>query len=116
MWSVAFSRDGTRAVSGSVDKSARIWNEGTGDTKRSLKDHSGEVYSVAFLHDGTQLVSGSDDRTVRVWNGVTRKTKRVAEGLLFGKAATGKTKRVLNGSFCRGALCGILMRRDTWLG
>jgi WD40 repeat protein len=30
VWSVAFSRDGTRIVSGSTDKLVKIWNVETG--------------------------------------------------------------------------------------
>ena len=72
----AFSRDGTRVVSGSLDNTIRIWNAVTGDIERVLKGHSDGVTSVAFSHDGTRVVSGSWDNSVRIWNVAGRKTKR----------------------------------------
>ena len=67
--SVAFSPDGTRIVSGSQDKTVRVWDTERGVQIGSpLQGHTSYVTSVAFSPDGTRLVSGSDDNTVRVWN------------------------------------------------
>ena len=94
--SVAFSRDGTRVVSGSWDKSVRVWNAVTGDVQRVFKGHWG-VYSVPFSHDGTLVVSGVHDQQVRVWDVTTANTKRALRGRWFWKTAIGKTERVLEG-------------------
>ena len=64
--SVAFSRDGTRIVSGSADFSARVWDALTGDELKTLNGHTDDVRSVAFSSDGTRIVSGSHDSSVRV--------------------------------------------------
>ncbi|KAJ7861893.1 hypothetical protein B0H13DRAFT_1726283 [Mycena leptocephala] len=70
--SVAFSPDGTRIVSGSGDKTIRIWNAATGEAVGTpLEGHTDWVYSVAFSPDGTQIVSGSGDKTIRIWNAAT---------------------------------------------
>ncbi|KIL61187.1 hypothetical protein M378DRAFT_82839, partial [Amanita muscaria Koide BX008] len=70
--SVAFSPDGKLAVSGSYDKTIRIWNTEIGVLERGpLYGHSGCVYSVAFSPDGKQIVSGSDDGSVCIWDAVT---------------------------------------------
>jgi predicted NACHT family NTPase len=66
--SVAFSADGTRVVSGSNDKTARIWNAHSGRCLTKLKGHTGSVRSVAFSTEDTRIVSGSDDQTVRIWD------------------------------------------------
>jgi WD40 repeat protein len=66
--SVAFSQDGNQVVSGSWDKTARIWNTTTGEVEAELKGHTDFVVSVAFSHDSSQVVSGSWDQTVRIWN------------------------------------------------
>ena len=66
--SVAFNHDGTKIVSGSEDKTIRVWNVDTGECILTLKGHTDYVKSVAFNHDGTKIVSGSDDKTIRVWN------------------------------------------------
>ncbi|KZP03820.1 WD40 repeat-like protein, partial [Athelia psychrophila] len=70
--SVAFSPDGTVIVSGSADKTVRVWNAVTGqEALLPLEGHNHWVCSVAFSPDGTKIVSGSRDKTVRVWDAVT---------------------------------------------
>ncbi|KAI0033900.1 WD40-repeat-containing domain protein, partial [Vararia minispora EC-137] len=70
--SVAFSPDGTRIVSGSGDKTIRVWDTRTGQLDMPpIEGHIDYVHSVAFSPDGTRIVSGSDDKTVRVWNAQT---------------------------------------------
>ncbi|MBE9071761.1 WD40 repeat domain-containing protein [Microcystis sp. LEGE 08355] len=66
--SVNFSCDGKTLVSGSDDKTIKLWNVETGQEIRTLKGHNGPVYSVNFSPDGKTLVSGSDDKTIKLWN------------------------------------------------
>ena len=80
VWSVAFSPDGKQVVSGSWDRTVRLWDAVTGAALQTLKGHSGSVSSVAFSPDGKQVVSGSWDYTVRLWDAVTGAALQTLEG------------------------------------
>jgi guanine nucleotide-binding protein subunit beta-2-like 1 protein len=65
---VVVSSDGQFALSGSWDKTLRLWDLNTGLTTRKFHGHTGDVLSVAFSSDNRQIVSGSRDKTIRLWN------------------------------------------------
>jgi guanine nucleotide-binding protein subunit beta-2-like 1 protein len=65
---VSLSSDGQYALSGSWDKSLRLWDLQTGQTTRRFTSHTKDVLSVAFSADNRQVVSGSRDRTIKLWN------------------------------------------------
>ena len=74
VYSVAFSPDGKQVVSGSSDKTVRLWDAKTGKAMgEPWQGHSDYVLSVAFSPDGKQVVSGSRDRTMRLWDAKTGK-------------------------------------------
>ena len=64
--SVAFSPDSKQVVSGSDDKTVRLWDAMTGAPLQMLEGHADKVRSVAFSSDGKQVVSSSWDKTVRL--------------------------------------------------
>ncbi|NES89773.1 MULTISPECIES: serine/threonine-protein kinase [Okeania] len=68
VWSVAISPDGQTIVSGSEDKTIKIWDLATGSLKNTLTGHTWVVTSIAISSDGQTIVSGSDDKTIKVWS------------------------------------------------
>ena len=64
---VAVTGDGSRIVTGSNDKTARVWDARTGAELLQLKGHDGFVLGVAVTPDGRRVVTGSGDKTARVW-------------------------------------------------
>ncbi len=67
MTSVAISSDNKFIVSGSSDKTIRIWERESGTQIQELKAHDNTVNSVSISSDNKFIVSGSDDKTIRVW-------------------------------------------------
>jgi WD40 repeat protein len=75
-----FSPDGKLIVSGSADKTVRVWNAITREEVACMKGHTKTVRSVAFSPDGTQVLSGSYDHTARVWDVATGRQIGIFEG------------------------------------
>src|SRR5260370_32393650 len=65
---VADSGEGSLVVSGSHDKTVKVWDAGTGKDLLTLQGHTDWVSSVAVSGDGRRIVSGSHDKTVKVWD------------------------------------------------
>ncbi len=71
VWSVAFSPDGKTILTGSYDKTARLWDAATGRPLGQPMEHSGWVSSVAFSPDGKTILTGCDDNTAQLWDAAT---------------------------------------------
>jgi WD40 repeat protein len=64
---LAFSPDGRRLVTGSGDRTVRVWDVERGTELACLHGHEDRVWGVAFSPDGRLVASASYDRTVRIW-------------------------------------------------
>jgi WD40 repeat protein len=67
IYSVAFSRDGERVVSGSFDDTARVWEPSSG-TSFSLRGHAAPVDQAMFDKRGTRVATIHEDHTVKTWD------------------------------------------------
>ncbi|KAJ3450600.1 receptor for activated protein kinase c rack1 [Anaeramoeba flamelloides] len=65
---VTISKNGKYALSGSSDKTLRLWDLTNGGCIRKFLGHTGEVLSVAFSPENRHILSGSRDKTIRIWN------------------------------------------------
>ena len=93
----AFSPDGQRLVTASVDRSIKVWDAATGKLQRSFSHHTDIVHCLAFrprtMVGGEPVpfycASGSDDKTVRVWQPEIGRMVRIVrshEGPVFAVA------------------------------
>jgi WD40 repeat protein len=64
---VDYRSDGKYFVTGSADKTVKIWNAQTYEVLVNFDQNDGPVYSVAFAPEENMLVSGSADNAVRSW-------------------------------------------------
>src|SRR5262249_49944433 len=76
----AFSPDGQRIVTASVDRTARIWGVETGKVITVLQGHEDRVLGAAFSLDGRRMATASDDKTARIWDVETGQAIAVLQG------------------------------------
>ena len=68
---VKFSPDGTKIVTGSDDKTAKIWDVNTSNLLKTLKGHNEVISDVEFSPDGTKVVTASYDKKAKIWDVTT---------------------------------------------
>lgn len=117
-YSVAFSRDGKRIVSGSCfgDTTVKVWDaekEGKpllilrGHEKNNLvqSGHLSDFITVAFSDDDKRVVSGGWDRTIKVWDaekgGEALLTLRGHSKPISSIAISADGERIVSGSWDR---------------
>ncbi|MEH1892772.1 MAG: hypothetical protein V7K92_26115 [Nostoc sp.] len=94
-------KQGDCIVSGSGDRSIKIWNLQTSGLKTTLSLHTDAVNSVAISPDGKTLVSGSYDNTIKIWNLQTGELKNTLTGhtdLVYAVAISPDGQTLVSGS------------------
>ncbi len=71
VWGVAFSPDGGRIVSGSADRTVRVWDRHSQKELSRTRNPGQSVTAVAFCADGRRVLSGQSDGAVRLWDADT---------------------------------------------
>jgi ABC-type dipeptide/oligopeptide/nickel transport system ATPase component len=98
---VAFSPDGKRIVSGSMDGTLKVWDATSGQKTLTLHGHIGWVSSVAFSPDGKRIVSGALDGTLKVWDATSGQETLTLKGhtaVVDAVAFSPDGKRIVSGS------------------
>ena len=99
--SVAISVDGKFIVSGSYDRTVRIWETESGRCLKTLEGHSTAVLDVAISADGKFIVSGSVDKTLKIWETESGRCLKTLEGhsnSIWGVAISTNGKFIVSGS------------------
>jgi WD40 repeat protein len=77
---VAWSRDGTRLLTGSLDRTARVWDPNMDHQRLALISPAGAFTSARYTPDGTIIATGSTDNTARLWEAATGREIAVLAG------------------------------------
>lgn len=65
----AFNKSGDKFITGSYDRTCKVWNTITGDELLTLEGHRNVVYAIAFNNPyGDKIITGSFDKTCKLWS------------------------------------------------
>ncbi|CAM9437031.1 unnamed protein product, partial [Discosporangium mesarthrocarpum] len=68
----AFNKSGDKFITGSYDRTCKVWKTMTGEELLTLDGHRNVVYAIAFNNPwGDKIITGSFDKTCKLWNAET---------------------------------------------
>jgi WD40 repeat protein len=70
-----FSLDGKLLVTGSADKTTRIWEAASGKEKYILEGHTDCIFAVAISPDGKLVATASKDGHIKLWDASSGKER-----------------------------------------
>jgi WD40 repeat protein len=71
--------DGRHAISGSADRTLKLWDLVAGREIRTFSEHGASVNAVRVAHEGRHVLSASSDRTLKLWDVQTGKLLHTLE-------------------------------------
>ncbi|BAY30077.1 WD-40 repeat-containing protein [Nostoc carneum NIES-2107] len=71
IWAIAFSPDSKIIVSGSSDRTVKLWDSQTGQCLKTFSGHTRPVISVAFSPDGKTIASCGGHSIIKLWDVTT---------------------------------------------
>jgi WD40 repeat protein len=99
---LSFTPEGTRLVSGSFDKTIKVWQLDEGIAIHTLADHLKGVFALAVSPDGKLLASGSWDELIKLWNletGTLLQNLNQHQASVRSLAISGDSSTLISGSF-----------------
>ncbi|MBI2929545.1 MAG: serine/threonine protein kinase, partial [Verrucomicrobia bacterium] len=103
---VAFSPDGERVLTASLDATARLWDSSRGTALLKLAGHRGAVTAASWSPDGRRIVTAGADGTARIWDAASGtqllKLKGHSRGLTSARFSP-DGQRIVTGSLDRTA-------------
>lgn len=78
--SVCLSLDNQLALSGSGDKTLKLWETATGRCLKTIEGHENSVNAVCIFSDAKFALSASADNTIKLWNLETAECLRNFQG------------------------------------
>ncbi|KAK3818742.1 MAG: WD40-repeat-containing domain protein [Benniella sp.] len=77
--SIAYSPQGDRIASASIDTTVKLWDVKEGVCLHTFTGHTSIVNCVVYSPSGSQVASSSRDRTVRLWDVETEECTRILD-------------------------------------
>jgi len=99
--SIAVSANNRYVVSGSADKTLKIWELASGQLTQTLEGHSDWVSAVAVSADNRYVVSGSADKTLKIWELASGQLTQTFDGhgnYVSAVAVSADSRYVVSGS------------------
>ncbi|MTI21009.1 CHAT domain-containing protein [Fulvivirga sp. RKSG066] len=77
---VAFTKDGKYLLTGSRDKTVKLWEIASGRELRTYYGHESTINDIAISPDGKTFLTSSADKTARLWSIETGEQLQIFEG------------------------------------
>ena len=92
----SFSSDGKRLITGSKDKTVRVWDAATGKNLARMADMPDEIRSLEVSEDGSLIAASTKENTTWVWDGHDYTQRAVLPG--YGAFFTRDGHRLITSS------------------